>query len=155
MMYGPNLDPHCAIPPYRIGHKTYTSNYSNISDVTNIALTGMENTYQQMMEGGDTTHSVPPDVTPSGTATDRILRKLPATFRPQLVTNESPCRSLTHCQGFANTATMRMSWNWTSMSRSMIICMVRSIGSHSFEVRINLLLSFVDISGSRSKTGLG
>ena len=73
MMYGPDPDPYGAIPPYRIGYDTYTPNYPGIPGVANsFAPMGMENAYQQNYGGGsgDATPSVPPGVTPTGTAAD-------------------------------------------------------------------------------------
>jgi hypothetical protein len=73
MMYGADPDPYGAVPPYRIGYETYTPNYPAIPGVANsfapnMAMTGAYPPYAS--GNGDPTPTVPPGVTPTGTASD-------------------------------------------------------------------------------------
>ena len=73
MMYGPDPDPYGAVPPYQIGYETYTPNYPGIPGVANSFAPNMAmpGGYQPYASGsGNATPSVPPGVTPTGTAAD-------------------------------------------------------------------------------------
>lgn len=73
MMYGPDPDPYGAIPPYQIGYDTYTPNYPGIPGVANSFAPNppMSVGYQSYGSGGgESTPSVPPGVTPTGTSAD-------------------------------------------------------------------------------------
>lgn len=73
MMYGPDPDPYGAVPPYRIGYDTYTPNYPGIPGVANSFAPNAPHGGSLVpydTGSGDATPSVPPGVTPTGTAAD-------------------------------------------------------------------------------------
>lgn len=72
MMYGPDPDPYGAVPPYRIGYETYTPNYPGIPGVANSFAPSatLGAALVPYATGDASTPSLPPGVTPTGTAAD-------------------------------------------------------------------------------------